>query len=307
VPNARGIREAGFAPGHGPGYAPVETPGRDAREIAEALASAELSTIWLNYADPVRFHPDRSLWNRALSTAQAVIAVDNVLTDTVREHADVVFPGEAYPEKEGTLTNVDGRVQRLRSAISRPKARSGLLGTGVRPIWQVIVDVAQACGTDLRVLSGPIASAQLFAAVPFYEGLTLDGIGGRGIRWPETPAGQAWRAEWQTAVLDVPPAAPSPNGSLRLGTWRSLWAAKEVDVSPLLQFLRVKQIAELSPEDAQRLGVGEGDRIVIGDGAVTAPVKLRAAVPPGSVFLVEGAHDQPANVLTEALVEVRRA
>ena len=40
---------------------------------------------------------------------------------------------------------------------------------------------------------------------------------------------------------------------------------------------------------------------------MTAPVKLRAAVPPGSVFLVEGAHDQPANALTEPLVEVRRA
>ena len=126
------------------------------------------------------------------------------------------------------------------------------------------------------VLSGAMASAQLFAAVPFYDGLTLDEIGGRGIRWPETAAGQAWHAEWQPAALDVPPAAPSPNGSLRLGTWRSLWAAKEVDVSPLLKFLRVKQIAELSPEDAERLGVREGDRVEIGGGTrVTAPVKLR--------------------------------
>jgi NADH-quinone oxidoreductase subunit G len=306
VPNARGIREAGFAPGHGPGYGPVDAAGRDARAIAEALASAELSTIWLNYADPVRFHPDRALWNRALGTAQAVIAVESVLTETVREHADVVFPGEAYPEKEGTLTNVDGRVQRLRQAIGRPKGRSGLLGTGVRPVWQVIADVAQACGTDLGVLSGPMASAQLFAATEFYGGLTLDAIGGRGIRWPETAAGQAWRTEWQSASLDVPPAAPSPNGSLRLGTWRSLWAAKEVDASPLLKFLRVRQIVELSPEDAARLGVRDGDRVELG-GLVTAPVKLRAAVPPGSVFLVEGAHDQPANVLTEPLVEVRRA
>jgi NADH-quinone oxidoreductase subunit G len=218
----------------------------------------------------------------------------------------VVFPGEAYPEKEGTLTNVDGRVQRLRQAIGRPKGRSGLLGTGVRPVWQVIADVAQACGTDLGVLSGPMASAQLFAATEFYGGLTLDAIGGRGIRWPETAAGQAWRTEWQSASLDVPPAAPSPNGSLRLGTWRSLWAAKEVDASPLLKFLRVRQIVELSPEDAARLGVRDGDRVELG-GLVTAPVKLRAAVPPGSVFLVEGAHDQPANVLTEPLVEVRRA
>ena len=123
VPNARGIREAGFAPGHGPGFSTVAAPGHDARAIAEGLASGELSTVWLHHADPVRFHPDRALWESALGTAQTVIAVETLLTDTVREYADVVFPGEAYPEKEGTLTNVDGRVQRLRAAIGRPTGR----------------------------------------------------------------------------------------------------------------------------------------------------------------------------------------
>ena len=57
--------------------------------------------------------------------------------------------------------------------------------------------------------------------------------------------------------LDSRPPRRRADGGLRLGTWRSLWAAKEVDVSPLLKFLRVKQIAELSPEDAARLGVRE--------------------------------------------------
>ena len=141
MPNARGLREAGFAPGHGPGYATLAEPGRDARGIAEGLASGELSTVWLNYADPVRYFPDRPLWEQALGTAQTVIAVESVLTETVREHADVVFPGEAYPEKEGTVTNLDGRVQRLRVAIGRPKGRSGMPGSGVRPVWQVISDL----------------------------------------------------------------------------------------------------------------------------------------------------------------------
>ena len=123
VPNARGMREAGFAPGHGPGFSTLAAAGHDARGIAEGLASGELATVWLHHADPVRFHPDRALWESALGTAQTVIAVETLLTDTVREYADVVFPGEAYPEKEGTLTNVDGRVQRLRAAIGRPEGR----------------------------------------------------------------------------------------------------------------------------------------------------------------------------------------
>ncbi len=302
VPNARGLREAGFAPGHGPGFATCGERGLDARGIAEGLATGELSTVWLNYADPVRFFPDRALWEKALGTAQTVIAVENVLTDTVREHADVVFPGEAYPEKEGTVTNLDGRVQRLRAAIGRPKGRGGKLG--VRPIWQVISDLA-----DLGVVSGAAASRQLFDAVPFYAGLTLDEIGGRGIRWPER------FGEWDLfpptpgSALDVPPAAPAASdGKLRLGTFRSLWAAKEVDVSPILQFLIPRQVVELSPADAETLGVREGDRVEVGTNGtrIAGTAKLRAAVPPGSVFVGEGVHGAPANVLADALVEVRK-
>ena len=302
VPNARGLREAGFAPGHGPGYETLAERGRDARAIAEGLASGELSTVWLNYADPVRFFPDRALWEKALGTAQTVIAVESVLTDTVREHADVVFPGEAYPEKEGTLTNLDGRVQRLRASIGWPRGGSGLPGSGVRPVWQVVSDLG-----ELGVPTIAAASELLFQAVPFYAGLTLDDIGGRGIRWPENTG--EWDG-WEPSALDVPPAAPAASGgSLRLGTFRSLWAAKEVDASPILQFLIPRQVAELSPADAQALGVTEGDRVEIGTNGtrIQGTASLRAAVPPGTVFVGEGVEGAPANLLTEPLVQVRRA
>ena len=300
VPNARGLREAGFAPGHGPGYATLGEPGLDARGIAEGLASGELSTVWLNYADPVRFFPDRALWEQALGTAQTVIAVESVMTETVREHADVVFPGEAYPEKEGTVTNLDGRVQRLRVAIGRPKGRSGMPGSGVRPVWQVISDLG-----DLGVVTGAAASKQLFDAVPFYAGLTLDEIGGRGIRWPESVT------DWDRPGS---PSAPSTcrrrrgGEGLRLGTYRPLWAAKEVDASPILQFAIPRQIVELSPEDAAALGVREGDRVAgrVQRHSLRGTVKLRAAVPAGSVFVAEATHEDPANLLTEALVQVER-
>ena len=307
--NGRGLREAGFAPGHGPGYAPADG-GLDAPGIAAALAGGELSTLWLHHADPVRAFPDRALWERALAAAQTVIAVETVLTDTVREHADVVFPAEAYAEKEGTLVHPDGRVQRLRPAIGRPKGASGMPGSGVRALWQVIAAVADRAGVPLGALTGSAASQQLFGAVPFYAGLTLDEIGGRGVRWPETDAGRAWApAGWEPAPLGVPAsAAAARDGALRLGTFRSLWASKEVDVSPALRFLRPQQVVELSPEDAQSLGLSEGDRVEVGSNGtrVQGAVKLRAAIPGGSVFLAEGTHEQPANALTEPLVEIRR-
>jgi NADH-quinone oxidoreductase subunit G len=151
-----------------------------------------------------------------------------------------------------------------------------------------------------------MASSQLFAAVPFYAGLTLDELGGRGVRWPEV--NPQW-SDWEPARVEVPPAAAAArDGSLRLGRFRSLWADKTVDASPLLHFLRAQQVVELSPDDARALGIREGERVEVGSNGsrVQGAVKLRAAVPAGSVFVAEGVHGQPANRLTDALVTVRR-
>jgi NADH-quinone oxidoreductase subunit G len=307
TPNGRGIREAGFAPGHGPGYASPAVPGSDAVGIAEGLASTELHSIWLHHVDPLRTYPDRALWARALGTAQTVIAVESQMTDTLREFADVVFPAESYPEKEGTLVHPDGRVQRLRPAIGRPRGRGGMPGSGVRPLWQVIADIARELGFETgEARTGAQVSRRLFDAVPFYAGLTLEEIGGRGVRWVERE--EFVSPDWQAAKLEIPATAPAASeGKLRLGTYRPLWAAKEVDLSPALHFIRARQVAELSPGDAAALGINEGDRVEIGNGTrVSASVKLRDAVPAGTVFLAEGTREDGWNVLTSGLVEIHR-
>ena len=225
----------------------------------------------------------------------------------MREFADVVFPAEAYPEKEGTLVHPDGRVQRLRPAIGRPRGAGGTPGSGVRPLWQVIADVAKTLGFETgNFRIGAQVSRRLFETVPFYAGLTLEEIGGRGVRWVERE--EFVSPDWEAAKLEIPQAAPAAaDGKLRLGTYRPLWAAKEVDLSPALQFIRARQVAELSPADAAALGINEGDRVEVGNGSrVRAQVKLRDAIPAGSVFLAEGTREDNANVLTHALVEITR-
>ena len=284
-PNGRGLREAGFAPGHGPGYATVAAPGRDARGIAEGLARGDLHSVWLHHADPLRSYPDRALWNRALGTAQTVIAVDSVLTDTIREHADVVFPAEAYAEKDGTLVHPDGRVQRLRQAIGRPRGAGRACRAPACARCGRCSPSSRASSATLRATccTGAQASQRLFEAVPFYEGLTLDEIGGRGVRWPERDTFVS--PEWEPVALEVPAGAPAAaDGSLRLGTFRSLWASKEVDASPALQFVRPQQVVELSPADAEALDIREGDRVELGSNGsrVRGAVRLRAAIPTGT-------------------------
>jgi NADH-quinone oxidoreductase subunit G len=127
------------------------------------------------------------------------------------------------------------------------------------------------------------------------------------VRWVERE--EFVSPEWEPTTLDIPQAAPGAgDGKLRLGTYRPLWAAKEVDVSPALHFIRARQVAELSPSDAAALGINEGDRIEVGNGTrVRAQVKLREAIPAGSVFLAEGTREDNSNVLLAGgLVEITR-
>jgi NADH-quinone oxidoreductase subunit G len=254
--NGRGLREAGVLPNAGPGLSePAATSAsadggsgpRDAHAIAEGLAAGELSALYLLHCDPLRELPDRELWERGLAKAGTVIAHASFLTEGILEYADVVFPAEVYAEKEGTIVHPDGRLQRLRPAI----ARSG----GVRAEWQVIAELALRVGLDLDVLSGMMASQRLFEAVPFYGGLTLEAIGGRGVRWQEREAATAFPAADAEATLGdaAEPGTPGEDAA-ELAGWRSVWDAAEVEYSPALEFLfpREKAVLPLSYSGGER-------------------------------------------------------
>ncbi len=312
--NGRGLREAGVLPDAGPGLADAsKVPGTfHAPGIAEALAAGDLTVLYLLHTDPLRDQPQRAVWERALDKATHVIAHAGFMTEGIREHATVVFPAESYAEKEGTIVHPDGRLQRLRPAIGRP--------AGVRAEWQVLDALMKLAGVDTNLFTVHSATKQLFESVPFYVGLTVDSIGPKGVRWWE----DATRAAaWPAAPAQLPsgsaagsdPAAPTyeaaatPNGALRLGTFKSIWASPEVEVSPALKFLHPSQKVELSPADAEHLGIRHGDRVLVGpEGAsVEAVAHLRNEAPDGSAFLQSGIPTGAANVLEGPLVEIRKA
>ncbi len=301
--NARGIREAGALPNAGPGYGEVEA-GRDAAGIAQALISGEDTVIYLFQVDPVRELPNRALWERALAAPALVVAHATVLTEGLAAHADVVFPAESSAEKEGTVVHPDGRVQRLRNAIKHPGE--------VRAGWQVLADMARACGVDTGVLTAGMAFRQLVEAVPFYSGLTLDSIAGRGIRWPQSEAGAQMPAGQPPAPAPAasgePDARPA-DGRLRLGTYRPIWASPEVEISPALAFTVAQQLVELAPEDAAALGIEHGAEVRVAQNGtrLAGRAAIRTGVPAGTAFVAEGLAADSANALTEALVEVTPA
>jgi NADH-quinone oxidoreductase subunit G len=244
------------------------------------------------------------VWERALESANFVMAFSDFVNQSIEEHAQVVFPAESYAEKEGTITHPDGRVQRVRETIGRPGE--------VRPQWHVLLTLVSRllAASPFDHFTGPLLSAHVFDCVPFYRGLTLDEIGGRGVRWQSRDAASnAPEAELPgDAELELPPRLPH---GLRLGTVRALWASRETDHSPSLRFLAPQQRAEISPADAARARVSSGDEVVVGVNGtrVRAIAAVRSAVAEGTVFLTEGTSEDNATALLNGVpqtVELRK-
>ncbi|HXR13591.1 MAG TPA: molybdopterin-dependent oxidoreductase, partial [Solirubrobacteraceae bacterium] len=297
--NGRGLREAGAAAGVGPGLAQAPA-GLDTPAIAAALASGELTAVYLLGVDPLHELPDRAAWEQALEHASTVIAHAAFLTDGLREHATVIFPAEAAAEKEGTVTHPDGRLQRLRPAIARQGA--------VRSEWWILAELAARLGGERAIANGAMASAALFDAVGFYAGLTLEELAGRGVRWP--PREQAAALPAPSSRIETRPPRPLSRvdaRALRAGSYRSIWASREVAASPALAFLHPSQRVEVSPAAAHRLGLRDGVEMLVADesgAGVRARVALRDAVPDGSAFLQHAIAADSANLLRGETVEI---
>ncbi len=114
--------------------------------------------------------------------------------------------------------------------------------------------------------------------MPFYAGITVDDIGGMGLRWQDRHGLASAAGRRSTPPSRRPPAsARRPDGKLRLGTYADLWADYVAEDNPALRFLALGQTLELEPDDAERLGVEHGQRVeVSADGrSLTATVGLR--------------------------------
>ena len=257
--NGRGLREGGAIAGLGPGLADAAPPaGADGPPGALLLFEAEATE-----AD--------------MTSAGSVIAFAQFHSEALDDQADVVFPAQVYAEKEGTVTHPDGRIQRVRQALGHAgDSRAG---------WSVLAELCERVGASTGALSSSAVTALIADAVPFYAGLTLDEIGGDGVRWQDRDAASAApEAELSTDRLEQPPTPPE---GLTLVSAPTLWTGPAVEHSPSLRFLDTGPRVLLSFEDARELGVEAGDGVAVhADGdSVTATAVIRTGVPRGSIFL----------------------
>jgi NADH-quinone oxidoreductase subunit G len=145
-------------------------------------------------------------------------------------------------------------------------------------------------------------TAALAEAVPFYAGITLDEIGGQGVRWQEREAAAALASQ-EPSAAPLAAAAPAPEG-LRAGHVATFWGGPEAEHAPSLRFLATGPRAELSVEDARAAGVATGDEVQLSAGGVSvvAVVTVHTGVPAGSVFLSGARLPDAAVVIAVAVV-----
>ncbi|HEX6782533.1 MAG TPA: NADH-quinone oxidoreductase subunit NuoG [Solirubrobacterales bacterium] len=295
--NARGLREAGCLPDAGPGLSETAA-GMSTEEIRNALVSGEITSLILFGVDPLRDFPDTPAWEEALTAADFVVSF-SMHENATTAKADVVLPLETHAEKDGTVTHPDGRLQRVRPSASRPE--------NVLPNIIVLSQLASKLGLDTGIDSQPTAFKALTDAVSFYAGIADADLGGRGLRWqdrntPELhqlvhPADRQVDAVRERGSVEMP--SGSADGELTLGTYRDLWAGPITELNPPLRFLTPHQRLEISPRDAQRLDLknGEAVRVSQNGNAIDAAVLIKERIAPGTVFLAEGVSGANANGL----------
>jgi formate dehydrogenase major subunit len=268
-------------------------------DMFEAMERGELTSVYCIGENPASSEADSQHATKLLENLDTLIVQDILMTKTA-EIADVVLPAaNSAFESEGTVTNSERRVQRVRKALDPP-------GDARDDIW-IIAQLAKQLGYDWGDLSAHEAWDELRSLSPIHRGMTwerLDAMG--GAQWPcwdeEHPGTQYLHARlWdedpaarlQPAPLSVVPYEPpvdelSAEYPIRLTTGRRLDSYNTgVQTGGYTSPLRRPESIELSQEDADDLGVTEGERVLVSSrrGDVEAPVHVSTALRKGLAFM----------------------
>ncbi len=237
-------------------------------EILPALEAGEISAIAFVGCDPVVEGPDGERWQMALAQAPVVIAVA-AFTNGVTSQAQIVLPLDTEHERDGSVTNLEGRVQRVRPSLA--------------PVGGVpLVEWTSRLAGFLDVATAPSA-AKAFALLaegnPAFAGLSWGGLGDRAPLHLARPAASPAAAVAPTA----PPAAPA-EGAFRLIAPRPLFSGAAVERTPTLAHQRAPWVS-LAHADAERLGIARGDEVSVrhAAGEHTGPARISRRQLPGSV------------------------
>ena len=280
-------------------------------QMFEAMDQGELRTLYVVGENPAQSEADAKHTKKLLEGLDHLVVQDIFLTKTA-ELADVVLPASAsWCEAEGTVTNSERRVQRVRKALDPPgQARDDI---------EIVCDIAARMGHDLGPPDAESVWTELRSLSPMHAGMTyprLEALG--GIQWPcldeEHPGelflhGRLWEspisgppAPFNVVEHVLPVDKLSDEFPIRLTTGRRLDSYNTgVQSGGYRSPLRRRESLDLSPEDCERLGVDDGELVKVTSrrGSVYAPVRIDETLRPGLAFMTLHFPDEvETNVLT---------
>ena len=275
-------------------------------QMFEAMEEGDLTALYVIGENPAASEADNQRTHKLLANLDILIVQDIFMTQTAKM-ADVVLPAaNSAFESEGTVTNSERRVQRVRPALVPP-------GNAKDDIW-IIGELAKRLGHDWGHPSAEDVWEEVRRLSPMHAGMSWERIEELGgIQWPcpdeshpgtkflharlwsEDPGEQGMKAPFSVVLYEPPVDELDEDYPFRLTTGRRLDSYNTgVQTGGYTSPLRREETLDISPEDAERLGVREGERVRIASrrGEVEAPVRLALGLRPGLLFMTLHFPDQ---------------
>ena len=324
--NVQGACDMGCLPDVYPGYQPVsspevrakfesawgcelsDTPGLTHTEIFDAVHTGKIKALYIIGENPVLSEANASHATEAMEKADFLVVQDIFLTETA-ELADIVLPATSFAEKEGTFTNTERRVQRVRQVIDP-------VGNAKNDLW-ITCELAKRLGGTGFDLSGPEETMkEISSLVPSYGGITYERLEGRGLQWPcpskdhpgtpilhtEKFATDTGKGKFKPLSYVKPSEEPDESFPLLLTTDRSLYHYHGSLTRRVygLNVLNKEELLKIHPQDAEDCGISDDQMVEVSSrrGKVKVRARVTDTITPGTVSMTFHFAETPTNVLT---------
>lgn len=322
--NVQGANDSGATPVFYPGYQwandpevlkkyekawGVELPKGTGLNLNQMMKTVgdRIRGFYLLGEDLLVSEPNARVLEGRMAGLEFLVIQDIFLNETSR-FADVILPGACFAEKEGVFTNSERRVQKIRRAVPPPgKARAD---------WEILVDLARACGGDWQFDSAAAVFDEMARDAPQFSGISHARIEAEGgIQWPCASPGQPGtrflheggilRGKGLFQPVEYRPSVESEDSDypLLLSTGRTLYhynAATQTLRTPGLVDKQSGAFVEIHPRDARQRGIGEGDLVEVRSrrGQIRCRAILSRQVRPGCIWMPFHFPEARANLLT---------
>jgi len=249
--------------------------GLTAMEVIEQTEGGQIKGMWIVGENPVLSLPNGNMVNDALASLDFLVVQDMFLTETARL-ANVVLPSTSFAEKEGTFTNHEGRVNRVRKVIEP-------IGESL-PDWEIILRLAGN-------MNGPLPYATVQEVTEEVEKVVMPKDINNFTPVEYTPLEEETKGDYPFTLLTGTTLYHSGSGTRSSRAWR-------------LKKFSPNSFVEINESNAKKLGLKQGNeaRVVSPAGELTAPVSITDSLPEGILFMPVSSPETPVNKLFDIIL-----